>query len=96
MTNGWWRAMRCLIVAAIGVPALAACGGGVPHPTNPAVQACETAADKQGLEVLDQQTVTPIGQNGYRIDFMVTDKKGDRRVTCDWDPSSGARVGDLR
>ena len=96
MTNGWGLSLRCLIVAAILVPALAACGGGVPRPTNPAVQACETAAEKQGLDVLDQQTVTPIDQGRYRVDLAVSDKKGDRRATCEWDPASGARIGDIR
>jgi len=96
MTNGRRLAMRFLVVATICAPALAACGGGVQRPTNPAVEACATAADKQDLKVIDQLTVTPIDQTRYRIDFMVTDKKGDRRVTCDWDPSSGARIGDLR
>jgi hypothetical protein len=87
--------MRCLIVGGIVLPA-AACGSGVPRPTNPAVQACETAAEKQGFGVLDQQTVMPIDQARYRIELSVTDKKGDRRVTCEWDPASGARIGDVR
>jgi len=96
MTNGWWLVMRCLIVATILLPVLAACGSDVPRPTNPAVQACETAAEKQGVDVLDQQTVTPIDQGRYRIDLAVSDKKGDHRVTCEWDPTSGARIGDFR
>jgi hypothetical protein len=96
MTNGWWLVMRCLIVAAIFVPALAACGSGVPRPTNSAVRACETAAEKQGIDVLDQQTVTPIDQGRYRVELVVSDKKGDRRATCEWDPASGARIGDVR
>ncbi|MDB5408243.1 MAG: hypothetical protein JWL84_3155 [Rhodospirillales bacterium] len=96
MTNGWWLGARSLTGAAILGAALSACGGGVPRPTNPAVQACEAAADKQGLEVLDQLTATPIDQGRYRVDLSVTDKKGDRRVTCEWDPASGAKIGDFR
>jgi hypothetical protein len=96
MTNGWRLTIRCLVVAALSLPALASCGSGIPGPTNPAAQACETAAGKQGLEVLDQQTVTPIDQGRYRIELMVSDKKGDRRATCEWDPAAGARIGDLR
>jgi hypothetical protein len=95
MTDGRRLGMRCLVAALIA-PMLASCGGGVIRPTNPAVQACEAAADKQGFDVIDQQTVTPIDQGRYRVDLAVSDDKGDRRITCEWDAAGGARIGDIR
>jgi hypothetical protein len=95
MTDGRRLGMRCLVAALIA-PMLASCGGGAMRPTNPAVQACEAAADKQGLDVIDQQTVTPIDQGRYRVDLAVSDNKGVRRITCEWDAAGGARIGDIR
>jgi len=77
---------------ALGVLLLLAGCGGAPRATNAAVQACQEQADDQGLDNVEQQTVTPLGGGRYAVILDVVKDNSDVYRRCDYDPHGGAHL----
>ena len=60
--------------------------------TNPAVAACMSAADHEGLDAMGERQATPSGEGRYTVVLEVRSRAGYTQVTCNYDPASGAKI----
>ena len=87
---GWLMFGGALVLA--GCSWLPFGGDDAGHITNPAVVACLSQADAQGLHAAGERQATPTGDGRYTVILDVRGDTGYRQVSCAYDPAKGAEI----